>query len=37
MRFRFLITVFSVYFVYKIIYLLNLLFVKQEIDFQVNV
>jgi len=37
MRFRFLITVFSVYFVYKIIYLLNLLFVKQEIDLQVNV
>jgi len=37
MGFRFLITVFSVYFVYKIIYLLNLLFVKQEIDLQVNV
>jgi len=37
MRFRFLITVFSVYFVYKIIYLRNLLFVKQEIDLQVNV
>jgi len=37
MRFRFPITVFSVYFIYKIIYLLNLLFVKQEIDLQVNV